>query len=396
MSKIVDCRVIVCSPGRNFVTLKITDSDGVVGWGDATLNGRELAVASYLTDHVIPTLIGKDAARINDIWQYLYKGAYWRRGPVTMTAIAAVDVALWDIKGKHAGMPVYELLGGLARTGALVYGHATGNDTAEMLDDVARFLDEGFLAVRAQSALAGVPGAYGVSHGTEVYDPADASLPSETLWDTAKYLAQAPAYLAAVRDRFGPDFYLLHDCHHRLTPREAAQFGRASSSWGCSGWRTRRRPSCRRASASSAQHTSTPIATGEVLNSIWDVQALITEQLIDYVRTSVSHAGGITHLRRIFDLADLYHVRSGSHGATDLSPVSLSAALALDVTIPNFGIQEYMAHMAPDHGGLPRRVPPRRRAAGPLTRARPGGRRRRVGRRPVPLRTQVPARRPAG
>ncbi|MGB8380458.1 MAG: D-mannonate dehydratase ManD [Dermatophilaceae bacterium] len=345
MSKIVDCRVIVCSPGRNFVTLKIIDSDGVVGWGDATLNGRELAVASYLTDHVIPTLIGKDAARINDIWQYLYKGAYWRRGPVTMTAIAAVDVALWDIKGKHAGMPVYELLGGLARTGALVYGHATGNDTAEMLDDVARFLDEGFLAVRAQSALAGVPGAYGVSHGTEVYDPADASLPSETLWDTAKYLAQAPAYLAAVRERFGPDFSLLHDCHHRLTPREAAQFGRSVEQLGLFWMEDPTPAELQEGFRLIRQHTSTPIATGEVLTSIWDVQALITEQLIDYVRTSVSHAGGITHLRRIFDLADLYHVRSGSHGATDLSPVSLSAALALDVTIPNFGIQEYMAHM---------------------------------------------------
>ena len=176
MSKIVDCRVIVCSPGRNFVTLKIIDSDGVVGWGDATLNGRELAVASYLTDHVIPTLIGKDAARINDIWQYLYKGAYWRRGPVTMTAIAAVDVALWDIKGKHAGMPVYELLGGLARTGALVYGHATGNDTAEMLDDVARFLDEGFLAVRAQSALAGGSTASGAGPALSASTSAAASV----------------------------------------------------------------------------------------------------------------------------------------------------------------------------------------------------------------------------
>src|SRR5215204_6857542 len=104
--RITDARVIVCSPGRNFVTLKLTTEDGITGLGDATLNGRELAVASYLTDHVIPLLIGRDARRIEDLWQYFYKGAYWRRGPVTMTAIAAIDVALWDIKGKAAGMPV--------------------------------------------------------------------------------------------------------------------------------------------------------------------------------------------------------------------------------------------------------------------------------------------------
>ncbi|MGV1009538.1 MAG: D-mannonate dehydratase ManD [Dermatophilaceae bacterium] len=345
MATIADCRVVVCSPGRNFVTLKITDSDGVVGWGDATLNGRELAVASYLADHVVPTLLGKDPSRINDIWQYLYKGAYWRRGPVTMTAIAAVDVALWDIKGKRAGMPVYELLGGPARTGALVYGHATGNDVAEMLDDVERFLAAGFRAVRAQCALEGLPGAYGVSHGSEVYDPADASLPTETLWDTETYLRQAPAYLTAVRERFGHEFHLLHDCHHRLTPREAAQFGRSVEDLSLFWMEDPTPAELQEGFRLIRQQTSTPIATGEVLSSIWDVQLLITEQLIDYVRTSVSHTGGISHLRRVFDLADLYHVRSGSHGATDLSPVSLSAALALDVTIPNFGIQEYMAHM---------------------------------------------------
>ena len=123
--KIVDGKVIVCSPGRNFVTLKLQTEEGVYGLGDATLNGRELAVASYLRDHVVPLLIGRDARRIEDIWQYLYKGAYWRRGPVTMSAIAAVDTALWDIKGKSLNAPVYQLLGGASRTGLLAYGHAS-------------------------------------------------------------------------------------------------------------------------------------------------------------------------------------------------------------------------------------------------------------------------------
>src|SRR4028118_2262727 len=139
MAKIRSARVIVTCPGRNFVTLKIETEDGITGVGDATLNGRELAVASYLTDHVIPTLIGRDAHRIEDIWQYLYRGAYWRRGPVTMSAIAAVDMALWDIKGKVAGLPLYQLLGGASREGVMVYGHANGNSIEDTVAEAERY-----------------------------------------------------------------------------------------------------------------------------------------------------------------------------------------------------------------------------------------------------------------
>src|SRR5881397_621432 len=141
--KITNCRVIVCCPGRNFVTLKIETDEEIHGLGDATLNGRELAVASYLTEHVIPTLIGRDRAQIEDTWQYLYRGAYWRRGPVTMAAIAAVDVALWDIKGKALNTPVYNLLGGKSRQGVMVYCHANGGDVAEAIDSVQQHMDMG-------------------------------------------------------------------------------------------------------------------------------------------------------------------------------------------------------------------------------------------------------------
>src|SRR6202040_3976161 len=152
--RIVDGKVIVCSPGRNFVTLKLTTEDGLYGLGDATLNGRELAVAAYLTEHVIPLLIGRDARRIEDIWQYFYKGAYWRRGPVTMTAIAAVDTALWDIKAKAGNMPLYQLLGGASREGVLVYGHASGSDVEDTVKAVEHYVKQGYRAIRAQS---GVP-----------------------------------------------------------------------------------------------------------------------------------------------------------------------------------------------------------------------------------------------
>lgn len=162
--KITDAKVIVCSPGRNFVTLKITTESGTYGIGDATLNGRELAVAAYLEEHVIPCLIGRDASEIEDIWQYLYRGAYWRRGPVGMTAIGAVDVALWDIKGKAAGMPLYQLLGGRSRRHVMTYVHAHGETLEDLIQDVQHHIELGYKAIRVQCGIPGIakPMAYHV------------------------------------------------------------------------------------------------------------------------------------------------------------------------------------------------------------------------------------------
>src|ERR1700692_694568 len=224
--KIVRADVIVTCPGRNFVTLKVVTDEGVYGIGDATLNGRELAVASYLKDHVCPLLVGRDAGQIEDIWQFLYRGAYWRRGPVTMTAIAAVDVALWDILGKLAGLPLYQLLGGRSREGALVYCHANGRDIEEATDQVGRYIEQGYKAVRAQSGVPGLRKTYGVSTGDKPYEPAESALPLETVWSTPKYLTTVPRLFERLRADHGPDVELLHDAHHRLTPIEAASLAR--------------------------------------------------------------------------------------------------------------------------------------------------------------------------
>ena len=344
MPIITAARTVVTCPGRNFVTLKIETDAGISGLGDATLNGRELAVDAYLAEHVIPCLIGKDAHRIEDIWQYLYRGAYWRRGPVTMTAIAAVDMALWDIKAKVAGLPLYQLLGGACRDGVMVYGHANGETVDETVAQAADYVAKGYKAVRLQTAVPGVKGTYGVSKDKMFYEPADAALPTETQWATEPYLRAAPQLFDAAREALGWDVHLLHDVHHRLTPIEAGRLGKdlepyrlfwmedAVAAENQAGFRLIR------------QHTTTPLAVGEVFNSIWDCKTLIEEQLIDYIRATVVHAGGITHLRRIAALADLYKVRTGCHGATDLSPVAMAAALHFDLSIPNFGIQEYMRH----------------------------------------------------
>lgn len=344
MPIITSARVIVTSPGRNFVTLKIECDDGTTGVGDATLNGRELAVASYLSEHVVPVLIGRDAHRIEDAWQYLYKGAYWRRGPVTMTAIAAVDMALWDIKGKVAGLPVYQLLGGAARDGCMVYCHANGASIEEAIAAALAHRDEGYKAIRLQCGVPGLASTYGVAKHGARYEPADGELPNEAVWSTSKYLRVVPELFAAAREALGWDVHLLHDIHHRLTPIEAGRLGRDLEPYRPF-WLEDATPAENQdAFRLIRQHTTAPLAVGEVFNSVWDCKTLIEQQLIDYVRATVVHAGGITHLRRIAALADLYQVRTGCHGATDLSPITMAAALHFGLSVPNFGIQEHMPH----------------------------------------------------
>jgi len=342
--KITDAKVIVCSPGRNFVTLKLSTEDGIYGLGDATLNGRELAVAGYLTDHVLPLLIGRDARRIEHIWQYLYQGAYWRRGPVTMSAIAAVDTALWDIKGKALNTPVYQLLGGASRDAVMVYGHASGKDIEETVAAVAHYKSLGYQAIRAQSGILGLQSTYGVGRGSMYYEPAEKDAPPENAWSSELYLNFAPQLFDRLRKEFGPDLHLLHDVHHRLTPIEAARLGKALEPCHLFWMEDPVPAELQESFRLIRRHTTTPLAVGEVFNTIFDCQQLIQEQLIDYIRASVVHAGGISHLKKIANLAELYHVRTGSHGATDLSPICMAAALHFDLSVHNFGIQEYMRH----------------------------------------------------
>jgi mannonate dehydratase len=263
-----------------------------------------------------------------------------------MTAIAAVDTALWDLKAKQAGLPLYQLLGGACRDGVLVYGHANGETIEDTLAEARRYLDLGYRAVRLQTAVPGLAATYGVSPDKLYYEPARTGEAPETTWSSARYLPLAPRLFAAAREALGWDVALLHDAHHRLTPIEAARLARDLEPWrpfwledptpadNPEGFRLIR------------QHSTTPLAVGEVFNSIHDARPLIEERLIDYIRATVVHAGGITHLRRIAALAELHGVRTGCHGATDLSPVAMAAALHFDLSVANFGIQEYMRHTA--------------------------------------------------
>jgi mannonate dehydratase len=341
--KITRATVNLTSPDRNFVTLKIETDEGIYGLGDGTLNGRELAVVSYLQDHVLPCLIGRNPFDTEDIWQYLYRAPYWRRGPVTMAAIAAVDIALWDIKGKALGTPVYNLLGGKSRESVLVYAHANGIDIDHALEDVARLKEAGYKAIRVQCGIPGIEGAYGVSKNAR-YEPAERGLPTEHTWATEPYLRHVPKLFARVRETFGEELHLLHDCHHRLTPIEAGRLGKELEPFHLFWIEDATPAELQEGFRVIREHTTTPLAVGEVFNSIWDSHDLIRHQWIDYIRSSAVHAGGLTHLKKIADFAALYHVRTGCHGATDLSPVCMAAALHFDLAIHNFGIQEHMPH----------------------------------------------------
>lgn len=344
-------------PDKNYVTLKVMTDQGIYGLGDATLNNRETLPAAYLKDYLIPNLIGRDPRNSEDMWQFLYKGAYFRRGPIAMAAFGAIDMALWDIKAKLAGMPLYQLFGGKSREGALVYAHATGADLEDLMDSISFYKEQGYQAVRVQCGIPGMPTAsYGVSEtkGDVKNYITDFSgiRPKVEIWDSDRYMRYMPEALNRIRERFGPELKILHDVHHRLLPREAAEFAKEVEAVRLFWLEDPTPADDQNALKLIRQHSTVPIAIGEVFNSIWDCNKLIEDELIDFIRVAVTYAGGITHVKRIVDLAGLHHVRTGFHGAPSHSPLSMAAQAHLNAWAPNFGIQEYLVLGTPECDAL--------------------------------------------
>ncbi|TCS67100.1 D-mannonate dehydratase [Primorskyibacter sedentarius] len=355
--KITDAKVFVGGPAKNYVTLKIMTDQGVYGLGDATLNNRETLPAAYLQDYLIPNLIGMDPRNSEDIWQFFYRGAYFRRGPISMAAFGAIDMALWDIKGKLAGMPLYQLFGGKSRDGAMVYAHATGADLEDLMDSIAHYVEQGYKAVRVQCGIPGMPSAsYAVpetkGEGKHYISDFSGIRPKVEVWDTDRYMRYMPGALAEIRSRFGPDLKILHDVHHRLLPREAAEFAKAVEPVGLYWLEDPTPAEDQDALRLLRQHSTVPVAIGEVFNSIYDCNKLIEAELIDFIRVAVTYAGGITHVKRIVDLAGLHHVRTGFHGAPSHSPLCMAAQAHLNAWAPNFGIQEYLVLGTPECDAL--------------------------------------------
>jgi mannonate dehydratase len=336
---ITDIQVIVtCPAGTNYVIVKITADDGLTGLGNGTLVGGELALATMIREHLAPRLIGADPDRIEDTWQLLQRATYWRGGRTLAAALAAIDIALWDLKGKRLGAPLYSLLGGKCREGVLCYGHATGRDIEETLDSVRRYRERGLRAIRAQVGTPGYEeGSYGVRAARRGADPAH----DTRRWEPVPYLRIVPKLFERLRAEVGDAVELLHDVHDRLTPIQVAGLARALEPYHLffledplpvenkDGLRLLR------------AHTTTPIAIGERYSSKWDCLPLIIDQVIDYVRNSPAKSGGITELRKIATIAEPFQVKTAFQGPADISPIAFAAAVHLDLAIPNFGIQEW-------------------------------------------------------
>jgi mannonate dehydratase len=340
---ITGVRTIVTAPeGVNLVVVRLdTSTPGLYGLGCATFHQRFAAVVAALSTHVAPLLIGQRVSDISEIGRMLDFSAYWRSGPVLNSALSGVDMALWDIAGKRAGMPVYELLGGRLRGDVPVYLHASGETIGKTIDHAAALIDAGFSHVRLQTGQPGL-GTYGAPGQPGGYPLA----PYPDGWSVQHYLAQTPRLFAAARERLGDDVELLHDVHSRLTPKQAVVLARSLEAYRLffledpvAPEHYDRLPEVRAASP-------VPIACGELTVSVTEAARLVTTGGVDLLRCHVSAIGGLTPARKLADLCELTGVRTAWHAPADVSPIGAAANLALDLAGPAFGIQE--GHVYPD------------------------------------------------
>jgi mannonate dehydratase len=333
--KITDIKVVLtCPDSRNFLLVKVVTDGGVYGCGEGTLNGNEPVVAKAV-EHMAPLLIGMDPQRIEDIWQFVYHWPYFRGGPVYAAALGAIDLALWDIKGKLTGQPVYQLLGGRCRRGAMIYRHVSGREPAEAADKARKLIAQGVKVVRIQQ------GPYGGKGTLRTEPPARKGLPGVQIFEPHLYLNAIVPFIAEVRAQLGDEVHLCHDVHGRLTPAEAARLAKDLEPYHLFFLEDPLRPENLEGFRLVRQASSTPLAMGEVFHSRAQALPLIREQLIDYIRVAPLHVGGVTEARKIAALAEFYQVRTAFHGPHDVGVIGQAAAVHLDLAIPNFGVQEW-------------------------------------------------------
>lgn len=331
---ITDVKTILTAPeGINLVVVKVDTSEpGLYGLGCATFTQRHLAVKTAVDEYLKPFLIGKDPERIEDIWQSAMVSAYWRNGPVLNNALSGVDIALWDIKGKLAGMPVYQLLGGKCREAAVVYRHADGRDEHELEDSVRRFMSEGYQYIRCQL------GGYGGRFDRK--QPPEGAL-SGAYYDPDAYARSVPRFFEHLRNKLGYGIELLHDIHERLIPIEAVRLAKAVEPYRLFFLEDALPPEQIEWFKIIRQQCATPIAMGELFNNPLEWQPLIVNRLIDYIRVHISQIGGITPAKKLATLCEAFGVRTAWHGPGDVSPIGHAANVHLDLASPNFGVQEW-------------------------------------------------------
>jgi mannonate dehydratase len=338
--KIRDVTVIATAPaGLRLVVVKVqTDQDGLYGYGCATFTQRADLIVAAAERYLKPLLIGQPADRIEDLWQAMYNSSYWRNGPVLNNAISGVDQALWDIKGRQAGMPVYELLGGKCREAAMIYSHAAGKEISETLDNARKLMGQGIKAVRLQ---VGIPGMAAYGAGTGRGQQGGTYLYQGAVFEAEPYVKRTLALFAAARKELGGEVELLHDVHERVPPRLAVQFAKDMEEFRIFFLEDPLSPEDIDYFREIRAHCTTPIAMGELFNSPHEWNFVIKNRLIDYIRVHVSQAGGLTPSRKIALLAESFQVRTAWHGPGDVSPIGHCANVTLDVACRNFGIQEW-------------------------------------------------------
>jgi mannonate dehydratase len=329
-ARITRVRTICTAPeGQTLVIVKVeTSEDGLYGLGCATFTQRASAVAAVVHDHLAPQLAGRDPAAITDIWHALNTSAYWRGGPVLNSALSGVDMALWDIKGKRAGLPVWQLLGGRCRLSVPAYAHASGRDAAEVEESVRRLMADGFAHVRCQVA---VPGArtYGVPAG------------AERAWNPNQYVSAVTRTFDHLRSSIGDEVELLHDVHERLPPMHAVRLAKSLEPHRLFFLEDPVAPEDLDWLRMIRTQSATPIAYGELLTNPAEYRPVVHERLCDFLRCHLSTIGGITPAWRLAAAAELAGIRTAWHGPGDVSPVGHAANLALDIACPNLGIQEW-------------------------------------------------------
>jgi mannonate dehydratase len=337
--RIKDISVIETAPaGVRLTVVKITtDQAGLYGYGCATFTQRADLVKPAVDRYLKPLLVGKTTDRIEDTWQTAYFSSYWKNGPVLNNAISGIDQALWDIKGRQANMPVYQLLGGKCREAADTYGHASGNEIPQVIESAKGYISQGFRHVRVQ---VGVPGMEGYGAGGQGTAPI-AGLTPGPVFEPAFYIRRALKLFEECRKQLGDEVELLHDVHERVSPNQAVQFCKDAEQFKLFFVEDPLSPEDIAYFRQIREQCATPIAMGELFNSPHEWQPLIAERLIDYIRIHVSQAGGITPCRKIAAFAEQFGVKTAWHGPGDVSPIGHMANVTLDVACYNFGIQEY-------------------------------------------------------
>jgi mannonate dehydratase len=339
--RVRDVRVICTAPdGIRLVIVKIeTTEPGLYGLGCATFTQRPLSVVTAIEEYLKPQVIGRDVHDIEDIFRGAFVSSYWRAGPVLNNALSGIDMALWDIKGKIAKLPVYQLFGGKSRIAAPVYVHASGHSFDEVEERVRYYQEQGFRYIRCQVA---VPGSatYGVSSVTATGNRTDHLDPEQAAWDPSAYARLAPRLFDFIRSRVGDEIELLHDIHERLPAISAVRLAKELDPYRLFFLEDHTSPEDIDYFRMIRQHSVTPIAMGELFVSQSEYLPLIRERLLDFIRVHISDIGGLTVARKLAAFCEYFGVRTAWHGPGDASPVAHAANLQLDLNTPNFGIQE--------------------------------------------------------